>query len=401
MKKTAFLQALILFILLAGSWVLLMNRLRDDDKSVEGQPAIEAREVQVTGPDNPWDESPEAADEKPDRLAPAAIVPEGWAPWMEYLQKVESPEAMRTALQDLQAALYSLPDAEAIEQILIFLESGVDLKTGLAFQVGPGQGLIGAGYLRTLLLDWLHELDPLLAADLGIEALESTGTGMVADEYVIHMRNYAAGTTDPASVRDEHLKTFFRDMIEDQEWIREPGSAIAEAMDVAVHIRATEFVPQLSRFMQPEQPRQLRHASALALERLVDQEPLETLTYLLSEAGSSPALSKARAGYFARLDPALRGADALLLSYLRNPAVAREEAVLFLQSFPNLNQSRSHNLLSHTISITDPESYQVRFTEALRAIRQWRADPSLENLSAPIDEAAERLYLQFYGSPSP
>jgi hypothetical protein len=141
---------------------------------------------------------------------PAALVPEGWREWFTYLAEVQSPMEMRTALEALRTALYSLPDEEAVARLMEFIESGADMKTGLAFQPGPDNQLRGAASLRALFLDWLQQLDPQAAARIAARELDSIGTGLNPDVYVVHLRNFALGSGESEAVMQAALENYFR-----------------------------------------------------------------------------------------------------------------------------------------------------------------------------------------------
>lgn len=392
MKRSAFFQALLLFMLLAGSWMLLVVRFSNSERAPEAASTQPARTLE-TERDPPREPGPGTPEPSP------APVPESLpsGPWPERLDRLRatgSPVEMRAALAALREGLMALPPDVAIRQIQTFLESGEDLRTGLAFQVGPGGRLRGAGSLRVLLLDWLHELDPQLAAEKAVTALERSGTTLPQDLYTIHLGNFARGTDLPEAEARRRLARYFDDLLSHEPWLRDPRGAFAEAMDVAVYLGNPDFVPGLVRLVEPGRPQLLRHAAALAIERMVDANPVETLDLLL-EADSFPdGLERARAGWFARADPGLPGAPALLKRYLQTPEVSRKEARQFLAAFPNLNLSLSHNLLSTGIPDTSDMDYGGRLRSALGLVRDWLDEPRMDGLSADLKKAEERLLRQ-------
>jgi hypothetical protein len=398
MKRRAFIQALLIFILLIGSWVLLFLRFnRDQEPAVPaGSATRELPEIAEPAPaDRPV---PLPA---PDTPAPEAAVPDSWSGWTDRLQSAASPAAMRAELEALKSELFTLPRAEAIAFIRAYLESGADLRTGLAFQPGRDQSLIGAASLRALLLDWLHALDPELAAQWAEAELLDEGTGLVPDVYAIHLRNYALGTAAPDAVRIPFLIDRMEAALQHAPWLADPTSAVAEMMDVAVYANATRLVPALSQLMERDDPQMLRRAAALTIERLVDQQPLEALSEILQQPDWPDDMGMARAGYFARLDPEIDGAAALLEDYLASPQIDPAEARFFLLSFPNLNRSFSNNLLSNQNFNTTPGAAEAQLESALRLVRQWQDDPALAGLGDTLDEVEGALVQRLYGPPSP
>lgn len=392
MKRRAFFQALILCLLLAGSWILLLVSLRNGSEETPATGAGPGEEILAEPGPPPSDSAIPSASTTDDPESPQP--PPLWSEWIERLETAASPAEMRAALGNLREALFSLPAGEAIDRIAAFLESGFDTRTGLAFQVGPGGTLQGAASLRALLLDWLGQLDPALAADWARSELLADGTGLVPDVFVIHLRNYEWGSPAPENDRHAFLADRFGELLRHDPWMENPTTALAEAMDVAVHTRSTRFIPELTALMEPGRPPLLRRAAALGVEKLVDREPVEALSGLLRAVGRPTALPKARAGYFARLDPTLEAAPDILRPYLAAPGVSREETVFFLRSFPNLNQSFSHNLLSSNIAMTDGEEIRTRLRGALDLVNRWREDPALRSLRETLDAEAARIRQQ-------
>lgn len=395
MKRLAFLQALVLFLLFTASWFVLWRVLSDPDTeqtppAPASGPSGEQAEATVPAAPDPDPESPAATGPE----GPGAAVPETWVPWLDRLRAAASPDEVRGILAALREELFSLSPEEAVARIEAFLQSGLDARTGLAFEVGPGGRLRGAASFRAQLLDWLGQIDPARSAQWARNELTTLGTGLLPDVYVIHLRNFAWGTGLPEAGAKAFLRDQFGQLIRHQPWIREPSSAIAESMDVAVYTDATEFTPELNALMQPGRPRMLRHAASLTLERLVDRRPVETLSLLLEEADRPTPLPKARAGYFARIDPGHPEAARILDPYLAAPGVDRGEAVRFLQSFPNLNQSLSHNLLSSNIPMTTAAEAAGRLQAALDHVRRWRSDPAMEALADELAETADRIRRQ-------
>lgn len=402
MKRIAFLQACLIFLLLVASWFLLINKLRQpDDPSPGSMPPAQGdsmEELPLTRGEAEGDLSPSAPAGLPE-VDKEAVVPEGWREWFAYLEDVGSPMEMRAAVEALRSAIFSLHPDEAVARLMEVIESGADMKTGLAFQPGPDRQLRGAASLRAIFLDWLHQLEPRTAAQLAVRELDSLGTGLSPDVYVIHLRNFALGSELPAPARQSALENYFMQLIEYRPWIDNPGSAIAEAMDVAVYLESPTVVPELSRFLQRDQAPLLRRAASLALERLVDRQPMQVLPLLLDPLQDDSVPPRSRASYMARLDPGLPGAADLLREYVRDPAREPSEIRFFLESFPNLNRSLSHNLLSDDFSNTDPENTARQLENAFVLVQDWQNDPQLEAFAPLLAEIQERLGQQLQPNP--
>jgi hypothetical protein len=399
MKGRAFLQALFLVLFFIGSWFFLFFRMAREEP-LQGADETPSSETLNDVGDEPTaaipDENPAAV-----KASNGPVPPDSWTDWIDYLDSATSPNTMRAALDELASTILTMPREEAIRSIVEFLESGADLKTGLAFQPGPGNSLIGSNSLRAFLLDLLSQLDPELAAEWAEAELSQLGTTLAPDVYAIHLRNYALGSTAPEADRIDFLNDRLLSVLHNDEWMANPTSAIAEMMDVAVYTEATQLVPELSLLMARQDPQMLRGAAALAIERIVDSQPMDALTEILQQEDWPSGMEKARAGYFARLDPAIDGAAALLEQYLSAPMVDNEEARFFLLSFPNLNRSLSNNLLSSQNSITSSSTDEEIMEGALELVRAWQATPAMADLNPTLLEVEDALLQRLYGIVSP
>lgn len=395
MKRTAFLQAVLLVILLSASWlILLKNRSGENsDRPTEPPPATVPGLASDSGDPSPPEDETEASPAAPEALPPTppAVaeleqLPAFWKDRIDALLNARSPNATRQALDRMREELFALPVPDAVGHLLAFLESGVDVPTGLAFQVREGGLLRGAYAFRAMVLDWLGQLDPATAARLAREELVGMGTRLSPDAYAVHMRNFAWGSPQDATATRAFLSDQVERMLEHTPWMQSSRSALAEAMDVAVYAQATESLPLLTNLLEGAASPTLQRASALAIERLVDQTPAEAAPLLLQWAQSTTPYPLARAGYLARLDPSAPESHAILTDYLTAPGVSTEETTAFLESFPNFNQSFSHNLLSINNPMTPEPELRQRLQAALGLMDTWQEDPRLEHLQPGIQE---------------
>ena len=137
MKRTAFLQALVLFVLLASSWLLLVRRFQETPPADEPSPPAAQKESLPKADER----LPPRTTAEPDVPTPSIVVPARWYDWWAYLASQSSPADMRAALNALRNLITDMPPEDAVPWLLEFLESGIDLPTGLAFQPGPGDTL--------------------------------------------------------------------------------------------------------------------------------------------------------------------------------------------------------------------------------------------------------------------
>lgn len=407
MKKTAFLQALVLVVLLTASWILLIKRSGSDEPVVEDAPVpvdspAEAAPAAGTTTPAATEEAEPATEPVPAAARGNSLegVPPLWVDWINYLQQQSTPEDLRNALLAMKKAVFSMEKGDATARLIELILSRVDLETGMPFRVGPGGNLDGGPTLQVLLADWLGQIDPERSAGLARLALSGGGTQLGPDLFVLHLRNFARGTP-PGDERTLFMTGHFKVLLGHQPWMEEPTSAIAEAMDVAVYLQDPKLVPAIAGLTTDENADRLRHASSIALERMIDRDPLPSVRNLLSSPEGEAMSPAARAGFVARLDPVDAESQALLKGYLASPETSPGEAALFLAHFPNMNQTLSHNLLSTNFSNTESAGHMERLQRALETVRSWQADPELAALGEPLAETFSRLSTQVTGQPQP
>jgi hypothetical protein len=401
MKKTAFLQALLIVILLLASWVVFIRRQAMDEPQPAPAPAVAVEETPAeVAPDMEAPVEPVVEEAQPETLIRnMAAVPPQWQDWMRYFQEQATDAARIEALRALREAIFSMSTEDATARLIELIISGADFDTGMDFRVGEGGKLAGGPSLQALLLDWLGQMDAARAAELAQLALRGAGTRLPPELYVMHLRNYGWG--NPGEAGAPFLMEHFQQLLEHEPWISSPTGAIAESMDIAVYLENPDLVQPLAGLMAEGKPDVLRHASSLALERMVDQDAVAAVTLLTGtpEGRSMPA--ETRAGFIARLDPVTPEGRDLLQGYLASAEVSRGEATLFLKHFPNLNRSLSHNLLSHNIPITEGPGHMERLQRALEEVQAWQADPEITGLADQLEATEARINAQLTGSPAP
>jgi hypothetical protein len=401
MKKTAFAQALLIVLLLTASWFLFLKKSQKQAAPAEPAVVVEApAEVPETSPEaDPVEAATPPVAEVDKRPLPK--VPPQWQEWMDYLQQQTTPGQFQDALGLLRDSIFSMEQQDASARLIELILSGVDLETGMVFKVGPGGKLASSPTLHVFLLDWLGQLDPQRAAGIASLALNAAGTRLSPDRYVMHLRNYALGTPPGDSGKQDFLRNNFNKLLEEKAWMDSPTNSIAESMDIAVYLGDPALVPAMARLTTDEMSPALRHASSLALERLIDQSPAEAIGQLISTPGGQSMPPETRAGFVARIDPVDAAAKSLLKTYLASSETSREEATLFLAHFPNMNQSLSHNLLSNNNSNTESVGHLDRLQRALEQVETWQADSDISGLDEALADSQSRLVSQLTGAPAP
>lgn len=392
MKRIAFLQALIVFILLVGSWFLLFSRFRlPPEESEKKVPSPESQALKT--PTGDVSESiPSTPVPTPN---PTSLSPE-WQKLLQPLDQARSPAEMRQLLANLQASILAMSPDQALAFINAYLDSWNDMKTGLALQPGPQGRLRGAASLRAVLLDWLHQLDPTLAGERARNELTQYGTALSPDGFVVHLRNLARDPSQPSDDINRQLAPNMNALLNHGPWINEPNAAIAEAMDILVFTADSRWTEPLAKLVDQSPSPLLRHAASLALERLVDANPLQTLG-TMADLNLLQYLPKNRAGYFARLDPQLTGASDFLKSYLIDTASPPEQK-FFLAALPNLNLSLSYNLLTSPVEGTQRINATERLNSAIALLHQWQTDPQFAHIESDLSNTIQRIQSQL-GTP--
>lgn len=302
---------------------------------------------------------------------------------LERLRRETLPESRDGLLKQLREQLMS-PDskAEAVRAILEFLHSGRDASTGLAFRVGQGHTLAESPTLRTALLDWLGQLDPGSAGQYATRIFEAMAS---PEEYAIALRNFARGLPDQ---RDE-LRNHFNRLLTFAPWANQPTAGYLESFDVAPYLGDPKLIEPLSAFLAPSAQPPLRHASLVALDRLVLANPRHALAEMLKPATVN-AQPLVRASFFARADVREASQRQLVERYLSSPGVSEAELDKFVRLFPNANRFVSHNLLTDSggQSLADLASLDAA---ALEQVRAWRIEPRFSPLAPRLKQLESRL----------
>jgi hypothetical protein len=299
------------------------------------------------------------------------------------LRAETDPEKSRLLLEALRQQLVEAnAKAESVEAILGFLRSGQDAATGLAFRVGPKHALAESPTLRTALLDWLGQLDPAAAADYAVQVFEAMAS---PEEYALALRNFAQGRPEQ---RDE-LRNHFNRLLTHAPWSNPPAAGYLESFDVVPHLADPTFVNPLGALLAPSSQPSLRHASLVALDRLVLANPPGALTEMLNgQALTDQPL--VRASFLARVDIREPGQRELVERYLLEPSLSDRELDKFVHLFPNANRFVSHNLLTESGG-RPLADLAVLDATALEQVRAWQAQPRFARLQTPLKELENRL----------
>ncbi len=293
--------------------------------------------------------------------------------------------ASRQRLAELSQWLATLPPKEAVAAIRQFLDSKANAPTGQGFKITANGALSSAPTLRVFLLDQLGRLDPSSSSDYSKVILSSMDS---PDEWAVALRNLAWGdTTDEGRALLEQKTS---EMLQYRPWQQNPSAGFLEAFDVAVYLGGTSLIPTLTDLVQQQDNPAVAHASYLALDRLVINNPTAALAALLADPDLIQGREATRANYFARADVGNPQQRQILENYLLNPQISPAEINTFAGLFPNANYMISPNLLTQTQTLNH-DALVSRDAASLSVVQQWLADPRFAQLRPSLEKTEVRL----------
>jgi hypothetical protein len=290
----------------------------------------------------------------------------------------------RETLGQFRQALAAATPAEAAAAIRRFLDLKLDARTGQSFKVGAHGFLDSAPTLRTFLLDYLGQIDPAAAAAYAREILAGSQS---PDEWALALRNLARG--DQSSEARALLEQKAGELLRNTAWQQQASVGYLEAFDAAVFLGGTNLLPALTDLVRKQDNQAAAHAAYLALDRLVINNPAQTLQ-ALADPSLMQGREATRANYFARVDVRDPDQRRLIEKYLLDSQISSAEHNQFAGLFPNANFMVSQNLLTPTPT-PDHASLTGRDAASLNAVQQWLADPRFASLRPQLEKMQTRL----------
>jgi hypothetical protein len=249
----------------------------------------------------------------------------------EAARRIPDAATARRQFAELRATFFSLPTNEAFFAIRQFLDSKADAPTHLGFKLA-GNGLLEeAPTWRIFLLDELARLDPAAAGDYAKVVRASMDS---PDEWAVALRNLARG--DASADARALLERKTSEMLGNELWRKEPSVGFLEAFDVAVYFGGTSLLPTLTDSTRLRDNSAVAHASFLALDRLVINEPTVTLAALQGSPDLMTGRESSRANYFARADAGDPLQRQILESYLLDERIGPRKSM----RLPEFTQTR-------------------------------------------------------------
>jgi len=303
----------------------------------------------------------------------------------DLLRSASNAAISRQQLAALRQSLAAMSANEAVAAIKQILDSKADTPTHLGFKLAANGLLDEAPTLRTFLLDELARLDPAAAAEYSRVILASMDS---PDEWAVALRNLAMGDSSDAGRQLLAEKT--AQLLQYAPWRQSPSVGYLEAFDVAVYLGGTSLLPTLSNLVSLTNNPAVAHASYLALDRLVINNPAAELAALESDPSLMQGRELTRANYFARADVRDPQQRQVLESYLLNPQIGAAEMNTFAGIYPNANFMISPNLLTPTPT-PDHAALVSRDAESLAVAQQWLGDPRFASLQPVSAQIIQRL----------
>ena len=208
------------------------------------------------------------------------------------------------------------------------------------------------------------------------------------DEWAVALRNLASGDPSAEGARCWSKKP--PPMLQYQPWQQNPSVGYLEAFDVAVYLGGTDLLPTLSDLVRQQDNPAVAHASYLALDRLVINNPATVLGALEAAPDLMQGREATRADYFARADVRDPQQRQVLESYLLNPSLSASELQTFAGIYPNANFMISPNLLTQTPT-PDHNALASRDAQSLAVAQQWMTDPRFASLEPALRKITGRL----------
>jgi hypothetical protein len=266
---------------------------------------------------------------------------------LQRLKTSQTSEQTLAILDELRQAMANGIDAEVAATVLEFLQGGQDASTNLPFLVGQDGALQSAPTLRTFLMDLLPQYDPIASLQIAREVME---TRTNPDEYAMSLRNLAWNDFE-GDTRSE-LSARFKDMLDMNDWLKQPSTGFLEAFDIGVQLADMNAFREIASVVRLEDvsgnplKNGTDRSAFMALDRIALRNP-DLLGTLMNEdpdfLGYSP---NNRASLMSRLDITQESQRETLLKYLTHEATTPSELEYFAEIFPNGNYLQGPRLVT-------------------------------------------------------
>jgi hypothetical protein len=272
-----------------------------------------------------------------------------------------------------------------VASIRAFLHSGKDASTGQGFRLNSDGSLREAPTLRAMLLDALGKISPQEAAEEARLILQNKTT---PDEWAVSLALCARADSSVETM--DFLQQKAEELALYAPWRQNPSTGFLEAFDLFVYTDDTDFLPQLAQFASDNDDPALAHAAFLAVDRLAQDDPLNTLGALEDDPSLLSGRAAMEGDLFARANVSDPEQKALLADYLTSPGRSMQELEAFAGVFPNENFMISDNLLTQTPPLPNAEVLS-RYQAAQETVSQWLQDSQFTNVWPQLQQVQGRL----------
>jgi hypothetical protein len=303
---------------------------------------------------------------------------------------VEAEEAIangadaKTVLDALRAKLLAADPKAASAAICAYLASGRNVPTGMPFVVGADGSMASVTSLRAYLLDLLLTVDPQ-AALAEAEAVFDAKTS--ADEYAICLRN--VGKIDTGAEGRAYVAKRARELLSSG-LASNPTAGFVEAFDAVVYAGDARDLELLAGYTGKDKGMGLNLPAFMAMDRMVIDNPEDTLQALLAKPSMLDERPLTRAGFFARADLSDGKQLAEVEQYVQSLNPSSEEAQYYFSLFPNVNFTLTDGILTVRLSF-GADYVRTRYEAALDAVNTWMGDSNYARYKSQLESARARL----------
>lgn len=303
----------------------------------------------------------------------------------DELLQARTPTARQQAMIHLRAALANGNHEDLVAAIRRVMEMKADAATGEGFRPGKDGFLAEAPTLRTFLMDQLARLDPAAVSEMARSVLNTSES---PDDWALALRDLARHDTSADTRALVEKKT--AELLRNEQWQQAPSAGYLEAFDIAVYLGGTNLLSPLTELVSKKDNPAVAHAAFLTLDRLVINQPRETLSVLSQHPEWMQGRPETRANYFARADVSDAIQRQLVEEYLLSPARTPQELTAFCGVFPNANFMISQNLLTQNAT---PDAVKLRQLDmaSLKVVNEWLRDPRFQELQPQLTTIKRRL----------
>ncbi len=295
------------------------------------------------------------------------------------IRQTDSREHARELLSEAWGKISDISTDQATRMILDFLDSGVDVETGLRFRVGQRGVLRSHPTLRVAALDWIGELNPRAAKEYARHIFETSDS---ADEWALGLRNYGR-LIEPGA--DRYFAEIIERFVKNDDWRLSPSAGFFEGFDAVVYNVQTSLIEDLLELHAGD----YEQLSIMVVTELAQQGPAEVIRDAVENDAWANA-EQLRATVVSRANPLLPDQADLVVQYLLKDDVPMWEKEMFAEMFPLSSGFIGHRLLTSPGVRPLGESAEIDVA-TLSLVETWAADTRFARYSAILQRVQKRV----------